>query len=139
MAISGVIQGGMVKQVIGRYRHKIQIVKPILTADSAGGWNADKNTLVLNTWASVEALSASEKWAAHEFASVVTHRVIMRHPRSAVPGGITADMQVQFNGRQFQIEGVLNPDERLDVLILICAELDDSKNQPSGSAQESSL
>jgi hypothetical protein len=43
--------------------------------------------------------------------------------------GVVAKMQVQFNGRQFQIESVQNPDERNKLLILQCTEVNDSLQQ----------
>ncbi len=43
--------------------------------------------------------------------------------------GVTASMQVWFNGRQFQIESVQNPDERTKMLILQCTEINDSQQQ----------
>jgi len=135
MPLSGVIQGGRVKQIIGRYRHIIQLVKPNQVPDSTGGWTVNSYAIILTNYAAtVEALSASEKWAAHEFASVVTHKVIMRHPRELISGnpyvdGIDASMQVAYNGRMFQVMGKLIPDERPDAIVLMCAEIDDSKNQ----------
>lgn len=143
MPMSGVIQGGKVALVSGRLRHKIQIVQPVRTQDSTGGWNVNTNNPIYSCWASIEALSASEKWAAHEFASMVTHKVIIRHPRSAISGvtsldGIDTTMQVWFNTRQFQIMGKMIPDERWDAVILMCAEIDNSLNQaptPSEATQ----
>lgn len=139
MPMSGVIQGGKVLLVSGRLRHRVQIVQPVRVQDSTGGWSVNSNAVVYSTWASIEALSATEKWAAHEFASVVTHKVIMRHPRSAISGvtsldGIDSTMQVWFNTRQFQIMGKMLPDERWDAVVLMCAEIDSSLNQtPSPS------
>jgi hypothetical protein len=50
--------------------------------------------------------------------------------------GVTGALQVWFQGRQFQIEAVLNTDERNKSLILLCVEINDSKqqitNQPGG-------
>lgn len=43
--------------------------------------------------------------------------------------GVAAKMQVVFNGRQFQIEAVQNPDERTKMLILQCTEVNDSLQQ----------
>jgi len=144
MSIQGVVQGKRINLRGGAFRHRVQIVKPVSAQDSTGGWNINKNVVVMTTWASVEGLTASEKFAAHEFASVVTHKVWIRHPRSRIDptgntSGIDASMQVWFGTRQFQIEGVINPDERKDVLMLMCGEIDDSKNQPSGSQPESAL
>lgn len=51
--------------------------------------------------------------------------------------GVTAAMQVWFQGRQFQIKTVENPDERNKMLCLMCVEINDSRqqlqnNQPGG-------
>ena len=51
--------------------------------------------------------------------------------------GVTAAMQVFFQGRQFQIKSVLNPDERNKMLCLMAVEINDSRqqlqnNQPGG-------
>ena len=144
MALQGVIQSSTKVRILeGRLRHRVQIVKPVAAQDTTGGWSTNQNTVVIATWASVEALTSTEKFAAHEFASEVTHKIFIRHPRSRIDpsgntSGITADMQVWFGTRQFQIEAVLNPDEIKEMLILICCELDDSKNQavtPSEASQ----
>jgi len=51
--------------------------------------------------------------------------------------GVTAAMQVWFQGRQFQINAVLNPDERNKMQCLMVTEINDSRqqlqnNQPGG-------
>lgn len=43
--------------------------------------------------------------------------------------GVKASMQVWFQGRQFQIESVQNPDERNKMLLLQCSEINDSEQQ----------
>lgn len=136
--MEGLVQQQRIFQQAGKYRHKIQIVKPTATQDSTGGTNIRNNTVLLTTWGTVEALSAQEKFAAHEFTSLVTHRIWMRDPRSSMQR-VDASMQVWYDGRQFQVEGVLNPNERPDALLLMCIEVSDSKNQITASPAESSL
>lgn len=51
--------------------------------------------------------------------------------------GVTSAMQIWFQGRQFQITSVFNPDERNKMLCLMCTEINDSRqqlqnNQPGG-------
>jgi head-tail adaptor len=43
--------------------------------------------------------------------------------------GVTSGMQIWFQNRQFQIEAVLNPDERNKLLVLMCIEINDSQQQ----------
>jgi len=183
----------------GRLRQKIDIVVTATPQDSTGGFDIFSDYVYANVWASVEALTASEKFAAHEFVSQCTHQVIIRwigpapswQPESMylpgslisdanlnlqitsvgglsgmaapvwnpTPNGYTTDgssslaiswrnlgppiqqtgivhgMEVWFQGRQFQVEGVLNPDERNKLLILMCIEINDTMQRtpvPSG-------
>lgn len=139
MALKQVPQSGSPVFQSGKLRHRVQIVKPTLAQDTTGGWTANKDTLVLECWATIEALTGVEKFAAHEFTSNVTHSIWIRHPRSAVPGGIQAKMQVWFDTRQFQVESVLNPDERNKMLQLLCVEVNDSQQQPTLSPAESTI
>ena len=43
--------------------------------------------------------------------------------------GVTAGLQVWFQGRQFQICSVMNPDEKNKMLCLSCLEINDSRQQ----------
>lgn len=144
MPFQGVVQGGRVIQRAGRYRHRVQLVKPTLVQNGAGGWDIRSNTVVATLWASIEALTAMEKFAAHEFASSVTHKIWIRHPRSLIDptgntSGVTANMQIWYGTRQFQISAVLNPDERPDALLLMATEINDSVQQLTASPPESAL
>jgi head-tail adaptor len=178
----------------GRLRHRIDIVQLSSAQDSTGGLNVSADVIYAGMWASIEALSGTEKFAAHEFVSQVSHQVVIRYigaapswqaannyvgtalvkdsngnlqqaqgsgglsgatapTWNATVGGTTADgsgstaftwknlgaaptrtgvtsgMQIWFQGRQFQIEAVLNPDERTKMLILMCIEINDSLQQ----------
>lgn len=108
----------------GRLRHRVDIVSISPTQDSTGGQNLSVDTIYANIWASIEALNGTEKFAAHEFVSQATHQIVLRYL-----DGINSGQQVWFEGRQFQIEAVLNPDERNKMLILICIEINDSLQQ----------
>lgn len=177
----------------GRLRHKIDLVQVSQAQDSAGGFNLSCDVVYANVWASIEALSGTEKFAAHEFISQVSHQVVIRYIGAApswqadwnylsgqlcvdanlnlqqaqcagtsgdtaptwgtaygaitqdgdpstglswkclgvapIRTGVVAGMQVWFSGRQFQIEAVLNTDERNKLLILLCIEINDSLQQ----------
>ncbi len=112
----------------GRLRNRVSIVSVSPTQDSTGGTNLSVDVLYANVWASIEAQSGSDTpGAGSAGVSRVTHQVVIRY----LPG-IVAKMQVQFNGRQFQIEAVQNPDERTKILILQCVEINDSQQQSIG-------
>lgn len=179
---------------VGRLRNRISIVRVSPVQDSMGGTNLSVDILYANVWASVEALSGADKFAAHEFVSEVSHQIVIRYIAAApswlantqylggalvvdsngylekaqssgglsgatapdwsellggltedgdpstgitwknigpAPArtGVTAQMQVWFNGRQFQIQSVQNPDERTKMLLLQCLEINDSQQQ----------
>ncbi len=124
MPFQQVIQKRTPTLFAGRLRHRIDIVQLSPMQDSTGGQNLSANTIYENVWASIEALSGAEKFAAHEFVSQASHQVVIRYL-----SGINSGQQVWFGGRQFQIEAVLNPDERTKMLILLCIEINGSLQQ----------
>jgi head-tail adaptor len=188
----------------GRLRHKIDIVNVSSVQDSTGGQSLSANVVYANVWASIEALTGTEKFAAHEFVSQVSHQCVIRwigpapswvalndYPGSflivdanrnfqqaqtpgglsgavapvwnTTPGGFTSDgdpstgltwknlgpagqrtgvnsgMQIWFQGRTFQVEAVLNADERNKSLILLCIEINDSLQTKPSPAQPGDL
>jgi head-tail adaptor len=193
MPFSFIVQKRTPFMFAGRLRHKIDIVNISKTQDSTGGQNQNVDVIYANVWASIEALSGTEKFAAHEFVSQASHQVVIRYIGAAPAwvadndyasgtlvkdnngnlqqaqagglsgpcapvwnqtiGGVTEDgdpstglrwknlgpapvrtgvnsgMQIWFQGRQFQVEAVLNPDERTKMLILLCVEINDSSQQ----------
>lgn len=109
--------------------HRIQIVKPTLAQDSAGGWQQDTDSVFATVWASIEALTGRELYAAQQRVSEVTHKITIRwYP------GIVARMNVWFDNRVFQIQAVQNPDERKIMLVLLCLERDNSAREQGGTA-----
>jgi SPP1 family predicted phage head-tail adaptor len=108
----------------GKLRQQIQIIDPSSSRDSFGGSTPGGGTSLGTVWASIEALSGRDALAAQSFTSIGTHLVTIRW----MPG-ILAKQQVIFGSRTFQIEAVLNPDERTKKLILICVEINDSVQQ----------
>lgn len=68
-------------------------------------------------WARIEALSGRELIAAQQKVSDVTHKITIRYQE-----GILASMNVWYDGRQFQIQAVENPEERNRYLFLLCVE-----------------
>lgn len=108
----------------GKLRHRADIVVPTNTQDESGGISLNNNTVFATVWCSIEALTGRDQLAVGEFVSTTSHKITMRW----MPG-ITARMQVWFQGRQFQVQAVLNPDERTKMLILLVLEIANSSQQ----------
>jgi SPP1 family predicted phage head-tail adaptor len=113
----------------GQLRHRIVIVQPKLAQDSSGGWKIDDENIVATVWASVEGLIGRELFAAQQKVSEVTHKITIRWM-----SGLTAKMNVWFDERLFQIEAIVNPNERHKMLVLLCIERNNSANQQGGAA-----
>ena len=112
----------------GKLRHRVELLSPTGAQDTFGGTSATGLASFATVWASVEALTGRELFAAQQVVAEVTHRVTMRY----MPG-VLAKMVVWFDNRQFQIQAVQNPDERKKMLMLLCLERDDSAREPGGS------
>lgn len=132
--MQSILQGNTPVLQAGKLRHRLQICSVSSAQDTAGGITQTP-VPIFTTWGSIEALTASEKFAAHEFVSQVTHKIIVRYRPNFT---FTSALQVAYNGRNFQVEGVLNPDERAKTIILMCIEINDSTNQ-TPTAAESTL
>lgn len=116
----------------GKLRHRIDIVQVCPVQDSTGGINLSADIIYQNVWASVEALDGTETMVGQSQTSSVTHQVIIRYidddPSTGAPG-VTAAYQVWWQGRQFQITSVLNPDGRNKMMCLMTVEINDSRQQ----------
>lgn len=72
---------------------------------------------VATVWASVEPLSGRELMAAEAVQSEVTHQVVMRYRP-----GVTAKLRVAYGSKIFDIQNVLDENERHRMLTLLCTE-----------------
>jgi SPP1 family predicted phage head-tail adaptor len=120
----------------GKMRHRIQVVSPGNQYDETGGISLACTSPLTVCWARIEAISGRDTLAAQQFSSVATHKITTRFDSR-----FSAKDQVYFQGpggtnRVFQIEAVLNPDERNKMLVLLVVEVNDSAqqvtNQPGG-------
>ena len=68
-------------------------------------------------WAAIEPLSGSERIVAQQAEAFTTHRVRIRYLST-----VTSDMRVLYGTRYFNIESVLNIDERGEEMHLLCQE-----------------
>lgn len=67
--------------------------------------------------ARIEPLRGSESWNAQQVHAEVTHRVTLRWL-----DGLSPTMRVVHDGRNLDIESIINPDERGDIVELMCIE-----------------
>lgn len=108
-----------VKTLSQRLRHNITIEQQSTVPDAHGQhtttWTAV--TGLESIKASVEPLRGREFFAADQINSEVTARIRIRY-RS----GITAKMRVSFESRYYNIEAIIDPEERHEELQLMCSE-----------------
>ena len=110
----------------GKLRHRIQIVKANGTVDSFGGVPQDLVdwTVLHNCWAAIDTLNGRDMLTSDSFMSEVNLQVTIRF----FPD-VDSSCRVWFNGKTFQITATVNPDQRTKMLILLCVEINDSKQQ----------
>ncbi len=63
----------------GKLRHLVQIVAVATTQDSTGGFNLSQTVLYANVYASIDAMSGGEQFAAGQQVSKVTHQIVIRY------------------------------------------------------------
>jgi len=120
------------KLAAGKLRHRIQIVKAKGTVDSFGGVPPDLSnwTVLHDAWAQIDTLNGRDMLASDQFMSQVNLRVTVRYFSD-----VDASCRIWFNKRTFQITAVVNPDQRTKMLVLLCVEINDSKQQPPTPAE----
>jgi len=105
----------------GKLRHRIQLLAPMPTQNSTGEEILSYSPLAY-AWAEVRPLSGRELERAKVVAAEVSHEVVMRYMTL-----LNEQCLVLFGTRHFQINAILNTDERNVELRLLCTEL---KNAP---------
>ena len=68
-------------------------------------------------WASIEPISGREYWASSQVQAELTHRIRIRYI-----DGLRPTMKVFYNDREFEIESIINWQERNIDLQLMCKE-----------------
>lgn len=102
---------------IGKLRHRITIQQQLQTRDEHGGvvtaWQA-----FATRWAALEPLSGRELFEAQQLANKVGLRVRLRYLSEVTPA-----MRVLYGTRVFNIQAVINVEERNEELQLLCEEV----------------
>lgn len=100
----------------GTLRHRIHFQGTAEVSDGAGGFEETWATEV-SAWASIEPMNGYEKFTAGKTEAFATHKITMRYQN-----GISADQRILFGDRSFNIEEIINVDERNAVLRLKVTE-----------------
>lgn len=103
-------------EVIGKLRHQVALLKSVIRKDELGqeieSWEVQD--LV---WASIEPLSGKEYFSAKQVNSEINVKITIRYIES-----ILSQWVVQFGQRVFNIEAIINLEERNKFLQLLCSE-----------------
>lgn len=102
--------------MIGKLRHPISLLKPIIVKDELGQ-EVEKLEVQKTIWASIEPLSGKEYFSAKQVNSEATIKLTIRYVESLLPHWV-----VQFGQRIFNIEAIINFEERNKYLQLLCSE-----------------
>ncbi len=102
---------------IGRlnYRVKLQAIVPTTDAE---GFTVESWQDVATVWAHVAPLLGREALQASQLEEKITHRVTMRYR-----GDLNNRMRLTFQGRIFQVQSILSPDEARQALQVMCEEV----------------
>jgi len=101
----------------GALRHKVLIEKPAETINSLGEITTSWTTFA-TVWAEIIPLSGKEYWSSRQVNSEVTGKIRIRY----LPG-ITPKMRVKFGSRIFNIEAVMNYQEKNIESVLLVKEV----------------
>ena len=91
---------------VGELRKRVTVQTETQSTDGAGGYILGWTTFA-NVWANIKPLTGREIFVASHLEGHVTHHVQMRYL-----SGVTSDMRLSYNSRLFNIQAVLNTDER---------------------------
>ena len=100
-----------------KLRHRITFQERA-TGQDEFGQPIDTWQDICTVWAAVEPLSGREFWAAQQVQAEVTTRIRIRYRQ-----GIRPEMRVLYDGRTYDIQTVIDPEERHVELQLMCREV----------------
>jgi len=100
----------------GQFRHKITLMKLVTTQDEIGN-TIEEWQPVRTCWAAIKTVNGREYFAAASVQAERTYRFIIRYTP-----GINETMKIDYQGRLFDIQSVLNDDEGRKTLTIIATE-----------------
>jgi SPP1 family predicted phage head-tail adaptor len=100
----------------GLLRHKIEFQEKVTLRDSMGGEMVTWEPYCYS-WASIEPLSGREYFAAQQAQASISHKMKMRYQ-----AGIKPYHRIMWGDRTFDINAIINTDEKNRELVLFCTE-----------------
>lgn len=100
----------------GKLRHRITIQNPVETTNDVGDVTTTWEDFA-TVWAEIIPLSGREYWESKQVNSEVTGKIRIRYL-----AGVTPKMRAKFGDRIFNIEAVINPEEKNIELVLLVSE-----------------
>ncbi|WP_434642754.1 phage head closure protein [Thermoanaerobacterium thermosaccharolyticum] len=101
----------------GKLRHRATIQQLVSTDDGAGG-SIETWQDIVTVWAAIEPLRGNERYTAQQVQSTLSHKVTIRYRE-----GIKPQMRLTYKGRVFEVESVIDVEERHQWLELLCSEV----------------
>lgn len=102
--------------IAGKLRHRVTIQRMTETQNDYGETTQTWSDFAVSD-ASISPLSGREAFQAMQMQADVTHKVVTRYV-----AGVTPRMRLTFGERLFNIESVINSEERNIQLELLCKE-----------------
>lgn len=100
----------------GQFRYKVTLMKLVTTQDEIG--NIIEEWQPIRTcWAAIKTVKGQEYFSAAAVQAERTYRFIVRYTPN-----INETMKINYNGRLFDIQSVLNDDEEKRTLTIIATE-----------------
>ena len=106
----------------GNLRHRLTIQKPTEVSDGMGGVTTTWSTLI-TIWGAIWPLRGQEYMSAMQTTSEVTHKIRIRQLPTNKRSDFSSKCRILFGSRYFEIESIINPDERDIYLELMCKEI----------------
>lgn len=101
----------------GQLRHRVTIQQLTRVEDEGGGYEENWADIA-TVWAAVKPMRGNERYEAQQVQSTLTHKVTIRYR-----AGIKPQMRLLYGNRFFNIEAVIDIEERHRWLELLCSEV----------------
>jgi SPP1 family predicted phage head-tail adaptor len=102
---------------VGRLRKRLELQSPNKT-QNAYGEEVSPFMTYATVWGSIEPLQGKEMERARQINALISHKVRIRY-RS----GVSPRFRIKYGERIFDVNAVLNPEERNIELLLYCTEV----------------